>query len=187
MGSIASGNNGYGVQLRYNSSSGLSHVWLNNKMKTAADEVRQYFGSLFRTRPWKARLGVGSFLTLEFGRRIKNHGHVRGEWHLWIYQSNWVLLHGNRELSNSDSDRRVMSASIRRLEEFPLSDVQVEPGRLKTTFLFDDFRLVVSPADYLDEADQRDHYWLLFMPNHEVLTVGPGGIQVEHSETPHYV
>jgi len=130
---------------------------------------------------------VGSFLTFEFGRRIKDHGHVRGEWHLWIYQSNWVLLHGNRRLSDSDSDRRVISASIRRLEDTTLSDVHLEPKQSKTTFAFDDFHLVVSPADYLDDADKRDHYWLLFMPQNEVLTVGPGGIQVEPSETPHYV
>jgi len=111
---------------------------------------------------------------------------VHGEWHLWVYQSNWVLLHGDRQLANSDSDRRVISVSIRRLEEAALTDVLFEPQDLKTTFVFDDFRLVVSPPDYLDDADKRDQYWLLFMPNNEALTVGPGGIQVERCETPHY-
>jgi hypothetical protein len=153
-------------------------------MKAAATDIRQHFGSLLHTRPWKARLGVGSFLTFEFGRRIKDHGHLHGEWHLWVYQSNWVLFHGGRQLANSDSDRRVISVSIRRLEEAALSDVLLEPQDLKTTFVFDDFRLVVSPADYLEDADKRDHYWLLFMPTNQVLTVGPGGIRVENSETP---
>jgi hypothetical protein len=151
-------------------------------MKATATDIRQYFESLLQTRPWKARLGVGSFLTLEFGRRIKNHGHVQGEWHLWIYLSSWVLLHGGRQLADSDSDRRVISVSIRRLENVPLNDVQFDHKSFKTTFVFDDFRLVVSPAHYLDDADKQDHYWLLFMPNSEVLKVGPGGFQVERSE-----
>jgi hypothetical protein len=155
-------------------------------MKATATDIRQYFGSLLHARPWKAKLGVGSFLTFEFGRRVRDHGHVHGEWHLWVYQSNWVLLHGDRQLANSDSDRRVISVSIRRLEEAALTDVLFEPQDLKTTFVFDDFRLVVSPPDYLDDADKRDQYWLLFMPNNEALTVGPGGIQVERCETPHY-
>jgi len=156
-------------------------------MKTAATNIHQYFEPLLHTRPWRAKLGHGSFLTFEFGRRVRNHGHVRGEWHLWIYQSNWVLLHGKRQLANSDSDRRVMSVSIRRLEDVPLNEVRFEPEHGKSTFVFGDFRLVVSPADYLDDADDRDQFWLLFMPNNEVLTAGPGGVQLERSETPHYV
>jgi hypothetical protein len=152
-------------------------------MKAAAIDIRQYFESLLQTRSWKARLGVGSFLTFEFGRRLKNHGHVHGEWHLWIYQSNWVLLHGDRQLADSESDRRVISVSVRRLEDVPLSDVQFDYKNFKTTFVFDDFRLVVSPADYLDDTDERDHYWLLFMPDNEVLTVGPGGVRLQRSET----
>ena len=151
-----------------------------------ATDIRRYFGPLLHTQPWKAKLGHGSFLTFEFGRRVRDRGHVHGEWHLWIYQSNWVLLHGDRELANSDSDRRVISVSIRRLEEVQLSDVRFEPGQAKSTFVFDDFRLIVSPADYLDDADDRDSYWLLFMPNNEVLSVGPGGVQVERSDVPHY-
>ena len=156
-------------------------------MKAATPNIREYFEPVLGTRPWKAKLGVGSFLTLDFGRRVKDHGHIHGEWHLWIYLSNWALLHRNRRLADSDSDRRVISVSVRRLEETSLTDLRFEHGQLKTTFVFGDFRLVVSPADYLDDADERDYYWLLFMPSKEVLRVGPNGIKVERSETPHYV
>ena len=185
MGSTASRNNGNGVQLRYNSSSGLGHVWLGT-MKAATD-IREYFGPLVHARPWRAKLGYGSFLTLEFGRRVKKNGFVHGEWHLWIYLSNWALYHGRRKLADTDSDRRVISVAVRRLQDVPLSDVQFDAKHSKATFVFDDFRLVVSPADYLDDTDKRDHYWLLFMPNNEVLTVGPSGIHVERSEAAQYV
>jgi hypothetical protein len=156
-------------------------------MKAATTEVRQYFGAVVNTRPWKAKLGHGSFLTFEFGRRVKKHGFFHGEWHLWIYLSNWALYHGKRKLADTDSDRRIISVSVRRLEDVPLTDVQFDAKHSRTTFIFDDFRLVVSPADYLDDADQRDHYWLFFMPDNEVLTIGPSGILVERSDIPQYV
>jgi hypothetical protein len=155
-------------------------------MKTSETNINQYFAPLLHKCPWKVKLGHGSFLTFEFGRRVKDRGHVHGEWHLWVYQSNWELLHGSRQLANSDSDRRVISVSVRRLEDAPLNKVSFEPADRRSTFVFGDFRLVVSPADYLDRVDDRDEYWLLFMPNKDVLSVGPAGIQVERSDIPHY-
>ncbi|HXZ32254.1 MAG TPA: hypothetical protein VEH30_08230 [Terriglobales bacterium] len=153
-------------------------------MKATAIDIRQYFSPLLHVRPWRAKLGYGSFLTFEFGPRVKVNGHVHGEWHLWIYLSQWSLLRGNRKLADSDSDRRVIAASVRRLQGVPLSEVLFEQEHEKTTFVFDDFRLVVSPADYLDGTDDRDHYWLLYMPNHQVLTAGPAGIRVGPSDVP---
>jgi hypothetical protein len=155
-------------------------------MKAAVPKIREYFEPVLGTRPWKAKLGVGSFLTLDFGRRAKDHGHIHGEWHLWIYLSNWTLFHGDRRLADSDSDRHVISVAIKRLEQVSLSEIDFDQEHLKTTFVFGDFRLAVSPADYLDDADERDNYWLLFTPSKEVLRVGPSGIQVERAETPHY-
>jgi hypothetical protein len=153
-------------------------------MKATEIDIRQYFAPLLHTPPWKAKLGYGSFLTFDFGQRVKVNGYVHGEWHLWIYLSQWTLLHGSRELADSDSDRRVISASVRRLEGVPLSEVQFEQEQARTTFVFDDFRLMVSPADYLDDTDERDNYWLLYMPNHQILKVGPSGIGVGRSDVP---
>ena len=151
-------------------------------MKTTAIDVRQYFEPVMGTRPWRVKLGVGSFLTFEFGHRVKDHGHLHGTFHLWVYQSKWALFHADRQFVDSDSDRRVIAPAVRRLEDIPLTDVDFTPHNGKTTFVFDDFRLVVSPADYLDDPDERDHYWLFFMSNKEVLAVGPGGVRVEPSE-----
>ena len=67
-----------------------------------------------------------------------------------------------------------------------MTDVRVDPALLETTFVFGGFRLVVSAPDYLKETDNRDHYWLFFMPQAEVLTVGPRGIKIERSEAPSY-
>src|SRR5208282_6007501 len=153
-------------------------------MKDTVVDIRQYFQPVFRTAPWKVKLGVGSFLTFEFGPRVRAHGHVRGQWHLWIYLSNWKLFRGNRQLVDSDADRKLIAVSTRRLEEKALTNLDFNAHTQETTFFFDDFRLVVSPADYLDRPDDRDNYWMFFMPENEVLTVGPAGIRVEQGDAP---
>jgi len=115
-------------------------------MKTTAIDLRQYFHPIFGTSPWRVKLGVGSFLTFEFGPRIRANHHVHGKWHLWIYLSNWELFHRDRPLVDSDTERRVM---------------------------------VVSPADYLENPDDRDYFWMFFMPDDGVLAVGPSGVHLE--------
>jgi hypothetical protein len=154
-------------------------------MKAAALKIRQHFQPVLGSRPWRVKLGVGSCLTFEFGPRIRAHGHLHGQWHLWIYLSNWTLSRGDRQLADSDADRKLMTISTRRLEEEPLTDVDFNARTRKTTFTFGDFRLAVSPADYLESPDERDHYWIFFMPDNEVLAVGPAGMRVEQADAPH--
>jgi hypothetical protein len=45
---------------------------------------------------------------------------------------------------------------------------------------------VVSPADYLEDADEQDDYWIFFMPNDQVLAVGPSGIHTERPDALQY-
>jgi hypothetical protein len=147
-------------------------------MKAAVADIRQYFQPVLGNPPWRVKPGVGSFLTFEFGPRVKTDGHVHGRWHLWIYLSNWSLSHGERRLVDSDADRKLIAISTRRLQGESLTNVDFNARTRTTTFSFGDFRLIVSPADYLDSPDERDHYWMFFMPECEVLSVGPAGIHV---------
>jgi hypothetical protein len=156
-------------------------------MKAADVDIHQYFQPVLGTAPWRVKLGVGSFLTFEFGQRIKTHGHFHGQWHLWIYLSNWSLFHRDRRLADSDSDRKVIETAIRRLEEISLTEIEVDSRNRETTFLFNDFRLVVSPADYVENVDERDDYWIFFMPENEVLAFGPAGIRVEQASVTDHV
>ena len=151
-------------------------------MRTVALDVQQYFRPITGKRPWRARLGVGSFLTIDFGHRIKEDHHFRGEWYLWIFQANWVLLHGDRKIADSDSARQAIEVAVQRLESCELTNVNFDPQASVTEFIFSGFRLIVSPADYLEDPDDRDKYWLFFMPDKTVLTVGPGGVDVEPSD-----
>ena len=149
-------------------------------------QIREYFKPILGIRPLRVKPGVGSFLTFEFGPRSKVYGHLQARWRLWIYLSNWTLFHGDHQLINSDSDRQRITRVAHRIEEEALlSDVKFDSRRQKTTFFFGDFRLVVSPADYLDDADDRDDYWILFMPDNKALALGPSGIQVERGRAGH--
>ena len=148
-------------------------------MKTSTIDLRRYFSPVFGTSPWRVKLGVGSFLTFEFGPRVRANHHIHGKWHLWIYLSNWKLSRRERPLVDSDSDRRGIEAAARRLEGLSFTDIKFQNRSRETAFLFGDFRLVVSPADYIENPDSRDYFWMFFMPDDEVLTVGPSGIQVE--------
>lgn len=42
-------------------------------------------------KAWGARLGVGSFVTIEFGEEVKEQpsSKTHGEWHLWVYMATW--------------------------------------------------------------------------------------------------
>jgi hypothetical protein len=100
---------------------------------------------------------------------------------------NWKLFRGERVLVDSDTDRRLVTISVRRLLETSLTDVDFDPRTRKTKFFFDDFCLLVTPADYLERVDDRDDYWIFYMPDNEVLAAGPAGIRVEHGDSTHSV
>jgi hypothetical protein len=130
---------------------------------------------------------VGSFLTFDFGPRVRAYGHLQARWRLWIYLSNWALFHNNHELINSDADRNRIEIIAHRLEDEgrALTEVEFDSRKRVTSFSFGNFRLLVSPADYLEKADDRDDYWLFFMPHDKVLTAGPYGIRFEQESTRH--
>ena len=146
-------------------------------MRTVEVDIQQYFGPVKGQLPWRARRGVGSFLTFDFGRRISREGRQYGQWRLWIYQANWVLMHADRQLANSESKSNLIDIAVRRLEQIPLTQVEID-DKLNTKFTFGDFFLTVTAADYLDKPDKGDEYWLFFTPENEVLTVGPSGINI---------
>ncbi len=78
-----------------------------------------------------------------------------------------------------------MTVATRRLEGEALSAVEFDPRTRETIFAFNGFRLVVSPADYLSDGDDRDHYWIFFMPGDESLTAGSSGIRLERGNARH--
>lgn len=121
---------------------------------------------------WGARLGVGSFITAEFGSAIPPRDEMsqeHGEWHLWITYAAWRLEQGIKTLAACEDSRPKIKAAIKNLNGLALLSVDVVSPALDTLFMFDDsVKLRVFPI-YSEEYE----HWQLFIPDGNVLTLGP--------------
>jgi len=145
------------------------------------------FEPILGKRPWRASLGFGSFLTFEFGKRVKFGGFWHGTRHLWICMSSWRLDGPDGLLATSDSPRKLISRVVPRLAAHPLTAVEIKPRARCTTFEFGRrFFLKVMPFSEEEETGTDPaEYWLFFMPRHMVLTIRPRcGISIDRSDRP---
>jgi hypothetical protein len=150
----------------------------------ASSDVRSFFSPLLGQRPWRVRVGWGSFVTFDFGPRVRDNGHQRGAWHLWVRDCEWSVETADRVAFHSESPRHVMEVGARRLEKEPLLGVSFDAGSETTIFKFGDrLRLVCRP--YSEEQEADDVSWLLFMPENRVLAARPKQLpHVERSDAP---
>src|SRR5260370_41554577 len=102
----------------------------------ANTDLREYFAPILGERPWRARHGWGSFLTFDFGRRVRVNSHFRGEWHLWIYQCEWELRIRDRVIVHSESSRRLIDVAVRQLEKEQLTAMEFKREGEVSTFKF---------------------------------------------------
>ena len=154
-------------------------------------EIEKSFRRIYGKPCWGVSPGVGSFLTLEFGRpnleireptvaserasaKVRKHlarrtVHVHGEWHLWIYCCDWELRDDARRIGDGSTKLR-----IRRAAEFldgqSLTRFSISPRNANCVFEFDlGATLITRPYD------KRSEQWLLFEPSHRVLTLRADG------------
>lgn len=148
------------------------------------------FAPLIGRKPWRSSLGWGSFLTFEFGQRVKRGGFWHGSWHLWIYMCSWHLEDGNQLIVSSNSNRDLISRSVAKLATHPFRDVKVEQRARRTRFDFGpSMHLTCAPFDRLKEANRVDpaECWMLFMPRSLVLMARPGSrISIQRSDRAPY-
>ncbi len=159
-------------------------------MRVTPDTARGCFRPLIGKRPWRVALGWGSFLTFEFGARVKVGGFQHGAWHLWVYMCSW-RLDGDRGFSlSSESPRERIRGIVSRLAAFPLSDVKMGDRARSTRFDFGNrFSLTCTRFDPHEESNRIDPsaYWMLFMPRRRVLTVQPGSrISIQRADRTPY-
>ena len=151
-------------------------------MKNTHVDIKQTFEPVVGLKPTRVKLGVGSFLTFDFGPLTRVDRHMFGKWHLWIYQAFWKLSDNRRSIVNADSDRRLISLAVTRLENSVFSGVHLKG--LETVFDFDQYRLTVTPPEYVNELDDRDHFWMFFVPGNRVLSLGTSGVRLSASDRP---
>lgn len=128
---------------------------------------------LLGTQAWGASLGYGSLITVEFGASIPDKDSSRpphGEWHLWVTYCAWRLETESEVMVGSEDTRADIQESIQQINGLPLNSVALTLPALETTFAFEGgVALRLFPV-YTREAE----HWQLWVPDGNVLTVGPG-------------
>ena len=154
-------------------------------------QIENILRRLYGKPCWGVRRGVGSFLTLEFGRphleihepivsrkrvspKVRKHLarrniFVHGEWHLWIYCCDWELRSGGRRIGDSSTNVRSRRAADF-LDGQRLSGFSISPRKVHCVFEFDlGATLLTWPYDKSSEQ------WLLYEPSHKVLVLRADG------------
>jgi len=80
------------------------------EVRVIDDKIESVIGE----KAWGVRLGVGSLVTLEFGKLMPSNpgGYVHGEWHLWIRYCAWRLERLNEVISGSDDERDDLANAV---------------------------------------------------------------------------
>ncbi len=137
-------------------------------------EVQHYLDPILGQKPWSVWLGMGSLLTLEFGKAREQQTRRRGtilvgEWRLWIYMAAWRLETADVVLIGSEDPRPKIQRELKHLEDVVLRSVNLVAPSLETHFIFErGIILNVFPV----YSEHEDH-WMLFAPDGYVLTIGP--------------
>jgi len=143
-------------------------------------QIEELFQPLIRQKAWGARIGWGSFVTIEFGARHLDDHHYHGDWHLWLYQCDWELRSGERLLAHSESKKRIMQLAIDNLNGTELTDVSFDTRQVLTAFTFNR-QLHLTCKPYTDAASDEE-CWMLFMPDRQVASLQESGLKVEPAD-----
>jgi hypothetical protein len=142
-------------------------------------EIEDLFRSLAGQKAWAAKIGWGSFVTIEFGPRRLQHHHYHGDWHLWLYQCDWNLKSKTHELANSESKRGLMQAAIDNLNGLELEGIVFDAQQMSTEFVFQG-NLRLRCQRYPD-AQPNEECWMLFLPDKRVASLVADGLRYEPS------
>ncbi|MGL4609049.1 MAG: hypothetical protein ACRCYY_05100 [Trueperaceae bacterium] len=140
---------------------------------TASDlqKIASTYEGLLNQKVWQIQLGIGSFITFDFGeRQVVEPGRERGAWHLWVYCCAWRLDHHDTFLVASEDKREKLEKTIQALNNKTLVAIEVQPPAFGTTLTFEEGYVL-----HLFPVFSEDYeHWMLFTPDGNVLTIGPG-------------
>jgi hypothetical protein len=134
--------------------------------RTIVDEA---FGRILHLPAWGPTVGVGSFLTIEFGKKRTNStGTVVGEFHLWVYGALWQIRDGARTIARSSDDRATMAVGALALDGATVRSFEFDPDSMFLAVEFDQCELLIQPL-----ADPGMDEWMLYLNDGTVVTAGP--------------
>jgi hypothetical protein len=156
------------------------------------------FAKVYGKTCWGVWKGIGSFLTLNFGKphleirepivarpgvskRVREglarrNAVVKGEWGLWIYCRTWEVFFNDRQIAHSESsDTRIMRAADF-LYGQKLVRFSIVPRGTRCVFEFD-LGGVLKTRPY----STTDEQWLLYEPTGKVLSLRADKCYSHHS------
>lgn len=132
--------------------------------------IEERVAPLVGRRAWDVKRGHGSFVTLEFGEPVEREGYTRGAWHLWVYCCGWRLDDGDEVVAAYEDDRELLAQAVTRIEGRVLERVDLTRPALESVWWFEGgLALRVFPI-----TTREYEHWMLYQPDGDVLTVGPG-------------
>jgi hypothetical protein len=143
------------------------------------DELLASLSGAYGLKAWRAELGYGSFVTIEFGER--QPGTDYGSYHLWIYMASWRLEDANRMLAASEDHRDELAEKVPILDGRALTSIAVEYPSLSTRFEFEGGLSLVTFSVYSTDTE----HWKLFRPDGMVVTAEAGSsFWIERADGP---
>ena len=128
---------------------------------------------------WKLAFTYGGELTLHFGRQISyNHpvmsGKKTGQWRLGTRATACAVFSPQGSISSKErATEEVLEEKLKVLEGRKVTKINVSvPDNILTIAFGNDHLFQVIPT--ISDAKDTMSYWELFMPNHTVVTFGPG-------------
>lgn len=146
----------------------------SNAVRALAAAVRELGGK----QVWNPAVGVGSFVTINFGgERTNSTGMTVGEYHLWVYGGIWSVVHGSVVLATSNDSRAAMERAVERLDGLSILEASVNAVGTSLKIRFSgDLTMRIEPT-----SDPVMEHWLLYLPDGFVISSGPGEALVRES------
>lgn len=131
------------------------------------EEAYRILSPLLNEPIQQARLGHGSFVTLEFGaiqHLYPRTGNPKYEWMIWLYQCNWRLELNGAFVTGCEDEREVMEG-IHLLQDKALLSLTISP----LLDLLLEFQGGCLLRVFRHAGGDTDH-WLIYTPHNFVLT-----------------
>lgn len=135
--------------------------------------IERVLAPVVEQRAWGATVGVGSFITVEFGEPLpitKTRQRAHGEWNLWVTYCAWRIEQGQEVLAGSEDPRPTLKLAVQQINGLALLQVAIRAPALEATFTFEkETVLRLFPVS----SEEYEH-WKFFTPHGKVLIIGPG-------------
>ena len=161
-------------------------------MKENEEIIYRFFNKIIGLKAENVMKGYGTFICIDFGKKIKEQFKlwgkwridIRGEWHLWT-MGLWKIYKKNSLIACCEDTDEKIEKALEKMDNKKLTNVELLNNAYDLRLEFDNsinLYLFSTSAYNGDEAS----IWILFTPEYKTLSAGSGALlEYEDSgETP---